>query len=363
MTRGPSLPRLKGPFLPILVLVALNRASVLASFAPADHVGSHHGQLVFAGTLLSFVIGTIAWPVLAPFAERLRQPRLRNWVVFWGAFILSSWIASVFLGRLLHGLFGAGFALPRLWLVPVFAILACLAFGEMIQAHADRIIEARRLTDRILTAHELVRWAKEAEGQKLRKLLVSRVEGELRELRQELVALRDPARDEAARLIALRDRIDTLRETDLREASHLLHPHVPKAGLAPALSFLARRVGGRLAIAVDVADAVQESVSMLPAPVCHAAYCLAEASLERAAGACGATAATVRVGAGPGGQLLLAIDHDCRGCFDEVADSRFDLAAARLELAGGTVREARAGDREHVTMALPVAEGSNSSVC
>ncbi|HEY9899843.1 MAG TPA: hypothetical protein V6D00_11725 [Pantanalinema sp.] len=347
--------------MPILLVVALNRASVLASFAPADRLGSHHPQLVFAGTLLSFVIGTLAWPALAPFAERLRRPRLRNWGVFWGAFILSTWIASVLLGRLLHVLFGAGFALPRLWLVPMFVILVCLAFCEMIQAHADRVTEARRLIDRILTTHEMVRWAKEAEGQKLRKLLVSRVEGELCELRQEVAALRDPARDEAAGLIALRERIDTLRETDLREASHLLHPHVPKAGLAPALAFLARRVGGRLAITVDLADAVQEAVGMLPAPVCHAAYCLAEASLERAADACGATSATVSVGAGPEGQLLLAIDHDCCGCFDDVADSRFDLAAARLELAGGAVCEERAGARERIAMTLPLTHGDSLS--
>lgn len=366
MTRGPTLPRVKGAFLPILLVFALTRASALASFAPEDRLGPDGRLIVYVSVLASFVIGTLAWPMLVPFAERLRHPRLRNWIVTWGTFVLTSWTASMLLKHWLQVLLGPDLVLSYLWVEPMQSILSCLVLSEVIHGQADRsaerIGEARRLIDRILTTHEIVRGAKEAEGLKLRKFLVSRVELALRELRQEVASLREPSVGESERLITLRDRIDTLREQDLREASHLLHPHLPKAGIAPALASLARRLGGRLLITVECADEVKETVSALPAPVCHAAYCLVEASLERAVGACGAHSAAVRVGAGSGGQLSLAIDHDCCGCFDAVADSCFDLAVARLELAGGAVSAARMDDVARITMTLPVAEGSDSSL-
>ncbi|MNY44804.1 hypothetical protein D3C86_1798620 [compost metagenome] len=121
---------------------------------------------------------------------------------------------------------------------------------------------------------------------------------------------------------------------------------------------MARRVGDRMRISLELADAVRDSVSNLSAPVCHAAYCLAEATLERAVDACGAREASVRVEAPEVGPLVLAIAHDCCGCFDHIADSRFDLAVARMELAGGTVHEVRECERAIITMTLQAPEGT-----
>ena len=90
-----------------------------------------------------------------------------------------------------------------------------------------------------------------------------------------------------------------------------------------------------------------------PPAACYAAYCLAEAILERATRACEAHAAALRIDAAPEGGLVLALDHDCCGCHDEVADSRFDLAVARVEIASGAVHEVRANDRELVRMVFP----------
>lgn len=354
MIRGPSVPRLKGLFLPALLVLALSRAAILASFAPGVDLEPHVRPLIFVGVLLSFAIGILAWPALAPFSERLRQPRLRNWLVFWGAFILTAWLSSTLLKHWIQALLGPGFVMSKLWSIPMFTILTCLAFGEMIQAHVDRVAEARRMIDRVMEAHGMVRWAREAEGRRLRQFLVSRVERELRELRREVTSLLDPAVEGSERLPALRDRIESLRETDLREASHLLHPHVPKVGLAPALDFLARRVGGRLPVTIDLPDDASDAVSALKAPLRHAAYCLAEAALERATDACEAQAATVRISVPSDDQLLLVIEHDCHGCSDDVADSRFALAAARLELAGGSMSEDGSRQRERITMSLPV---------
>jgi signal transduction histidine kinase len=68
-------------------------------------------------------------------------------------------------------------------------------------------------------------------------------------------ALVEGAPEEAKRAIAdARTRIEDVRERDIREVSHLLHPSVIKLGLAPAIRSLAGRFQSMMDVRLDIAS-------------------------------------------------------------------------------------------------------------
>lgn len=103
---------------------------------------------------------------------------------------------------------------------------------------------------------------------------------------------------EAMRLLGqVRREIDDIREHDVRDVSHLLHPSIIRVGLLPALRALARRFEERFRIVVRADAAVHQmdstDNSQIPEKVRLACYRVIEEALANAA--CHGAAATVLI--------------------------------------------------------------------
>jgi signal transduction histidine kinase len=152
----------------------------------------------------------------------------------------------------------------------------------------------------------------------------------------------DPARA-GALLAAAADDLDQLRETEVRLASHRLHPAMIGAGLLPALVGLVERVAASVRVVVEVtpeAAALDGPLgSRVPAEVRLAAYRVAEEALANVVRHAGAQACEVLLGVG-GGHLTLEVRDGGRGF--EPATTRLGLgllaARDRVEHLGGRLR-------------------------
>lgn len=111
--------------------------------------------------------------------------------------------------------------------------------------------------------------------------------------------------------------LEEVRETDVRRASHLLHPSIIRVGLIPALYELLERFRSHIAVEVDidlqVAALEQGGAPGIPEPVRLAVYRVLEEALNNVYNH--AAAARVRIGLHlrPGNTLQLTVEDDGRG--------------------------------------------------
>src|SRR5207237_8717540 len=88
----------------------------------------------------------------------------------------------------------------------------------------------------------------------------------------------------AALVRELRDEVDRIREKEVRQASHLLHPSIIRVGLVPAVRSLATRYEDYYRILLDIDPAVTEldhpSLNRTPPPVRLASYRVIEEALS-----------------------------------------------------------------------------------
>lgn len=156
---------------------------------------------------------------------------------------------------------------------------------------------------------------------------------------RELLA-RDPQR--AAELLATAQKeLEEVRETDVRRASHLLHPSIIRVGLIPALYDLLERFRGPMDVEVDIDPQVAELDRAdgpgIPEAVRLAAYRVLEEALNNVHNHAGAAKVRISVYLRPDHILELTVEDDGRGLAAEGPKLGLGLAviAARvLDLKG-----------------------------
>jgi signal transduction histidine kinase len=159
-------------------------------------------------------------------------------------------------------------------------------------------------------------------------------------------------------LAEVRDQLEVIREQDVRELSHRLHPSIIRAGLLPALETLADDMSP-LEVSVEADSAVQQlddpAHNRIPEPIRLTAYRVVEEALGNAVKHGAATHVQVTLHAGSDG-LHVEADDDGRGF--EPARMRPGLGlgsiAARVGHVGGTWRIRGApGSGTQVSVILP----------
>ena len=142
----------------------------------------------------------------------------------------------------------------------------------------------------------------------------------------------DPAA--AARFIEeVRRELDTIREDDVREVSHLLHPAVVAIGLVPAIRRLAKDLQGAAAVTVSVSPellaADDLAGSKVPEPVRLALYRLVEEATTNALKHGDATEIQVRAEVSPRGDVVVTVSDN--GCGFDPTDVQMGLGLLGVE--------------------------------
>jgi signal transduction histidine kinase len=187
----------------------------------------------------------------------------------------------------------------------------------------------------------LITQADERQRREIAELLHGRVQTRLviveYQLDQALALVQSEPLAAAALLRRALADVEDLRERDVRQASHLLHPTVISVGLVPALATLADRFRDSLSLSVALSPMDADRIAALPEPVALGAYRVVEEALVNALRHGNARGAEVSLGLGPDGPLFVAIHDDGHG-FDTaaaVAGMGFHVIGARVEQFGG----------------------------
>jgi signal transduction histidine kinase len=166
----------------------------------------------------------------------------------------------------------------------------------------------------------------------------------------------------ARELIAeVRDEIDRIREHEIRQASHLLHPAIIQIGLVPAVRSLASSFEQHFQIdlqidqtALDLDDPTHNS---LPEVIRLTAYRVIEEALNNAVRHAAATRLQVRLHINDGRYLEITVEDNGQGLDPSAVTAGLGLGsiAARVGLLGGTWRLSGAPGRgASLTALLPL---------
>ncbi|MFC5849103.1 GAF domain-containing protein [Deinococcus petrolearius] len=131
------------------------------------------------------------------------------------------------------------------------------AFARQValSIHNAELLEAQRQTHVALEAsRRLVAQAEERTRRDISEFLHSRVQSRLLVAEYRLGEIGDVSEEARARIEAVRAELEDLRERDVRQVSHQLHPEALRIGLVAALQVLASRMQGVLRVQI-VADA------------------------------------------------------------------------------------------------------------
>ncbi len=167
---------------------------------------------------------------------------------------------------------------------------------RLLDALRQRAEELERSRERIVVAEERTR-------REIAELLHSRIQARLLVATHRLwecraILSQDPAKA-AALLGELTDEFDRIREEDVRQVSHLLHPSVIRIGLLPALQQLAEDFEPQLRVTVTAGVRVTEldhpARNALPEPLRLAVYRFVDEALANVARHAGVDAALVTV--------------------------------------------------------------------
>lgn len=167
-----------------------------------------------------------------------------------------------------------------------------------------------------------------------------------------------------ALLAATREEVDHVRQEDVRQASHLLHPSIIRVGLVPAVRSLASRFNDHFQATVQVDPGLVEYESAvdggLPETVRLAAYRILEEALNNVMAHAGASRVEVLLGITPERQLWISVRDDGRG----VDPSRLEpglglrsVAARVTEMGGAWEITGRPGQGTVLSVRLPLEGG------
>ncbi|MBV9322888.1 MAG: HAMP domain-containing protein [Chloroflexi bacterium] len=228
--------------------------------------------------------------------------------------------------------------------------------------NTDLLAQLQARVEELDRSRGMITEAEERLRREIAEVLHSRVQNRLLMIwyrLEEAQALVETDRDGARTLLAeIREQLEEVREQDVRELSHRLHPSIIRAGLLPALETLADEMAP-LEVTIDVDAALKDlddaAHNQIPEAVRLTAYRVVEEALGNALKHGAATHVRIGLRAARGG-LQLEIADDGKG-FDQ-AHTRAGLGlgsmAARVGRIGGTwtIRSAP-GDGTRITVELP----------
>lgn len=266
---------------------------------------------------------------------------------------------GVFLGTLVNDLLSYNLILPTVEVLPLGLFVLILAQSVVLAGRFAHAFSELQRSRRMLTERE------ENLRREIAEMLHGRVQTRLlmaghRIGQAERVWDADPC---AARALvaAARGDIETVREEDVRQASHLLHPSIIRVGLVPAVRSLAGRFEDHFRVAIEADPrlvALDDSVdNRIPEPVRLAAYRVLEEALGNVYAHAGASRAEIYLGLSPERRLHLRVRDDGRGV--DTARLRPGLGlcsiAARVgELGGGWEIAGRPGRGTTLSVWIPL---------
>lgn len=166
----------------------------------------------------------------------------------------------------------------------------------------------------------------------------------------------------ARALIAqVREEIDQIREREVREASHALHPSIITVGLLPAVRSLCSRFADHVAIALEVDPALEARDASLdeplPPPLRLAAYRVIEEGLTNAYRHGAASRVQIMLQLSDDERLRITVRDNGRGCDPKRIQAGIGLSsiAGHVDLFGGTwALESTEGGGATLTAVLPL---------
>lgn len=229
-----------------------------------------------------------------------------------------------------------------LWLRPHRTTSREIAMVEAFGRHAAIAIRTARLRDDTRRARQLVTEAEDRQRREIAELLHSRVQTRLlivwHRLGRLAAGLPGEAAAARAEMSALREEIEEIRESGVRQATHLLHPSVIGLGLGAAVQSLASRLGDSLAVTVQSTPALavldDPVQNRLPEAVRLTAYRVIEEALANVQRHASAQRVQVRLDTPRAGMLAVRVRDDGGG---------FDRSAMKPGL-GVTSMAARVGE-------------------
>lgn len=197
---------------------------------------------------------------------RPSEPRLRNWVLYYGCMGLVGLVVGGIRGQMMLAIEGPNASrwlpLVELGLCTYGALLVAVVLD--LQTHSEQTAlrkreDSRRAVHSLFESREAWIQARDRRRDELHHILNERVEPQLAAIHGALAQARPEL--SADELGVLSDRLDRLRDEEIRQLSHLTHPSIIDVGLAPALRGLARRYRGRFEVTVHADAALMEGFS------------------------------------------------------------------------------------------------------
>jgi signal transduction histidine kinase len=202
--------------------------------------------------------------------------------------------------------------------------------------NAELLEEGRRSAAALEASRRLVSDAEERTRRDISEFLHSRVQSRLLVAEYRLGEIGDVSEEARGRIEAVRSELEDLRENDVRQISHRLHPEALRVGLVAALQILAAQLQGVLDVRLVADDALIAVERTLPMPLRLVAFRVTEEALGNVLKHASAGCATVWLGLEKHG-LKLEVTDDGRGF--EVGQRPPGLGllclGARVESAGG----------------------------
>lgn len=231
------------------------------------------------------------------------------------------------------------------------------------------LAQERATREELQRSRQLIIQATETLRREIAEMLHGRVQSHLLVAWHRLgqaAQLLERDRDAARALInQVREDIDQIREHEVREASHALHPSIITVGLLPAVRSLRDRFAPHFAIALDIDPALEARDASLDEPLPPllrlAAYRVIEEGLTNAYRHGAATAVQVGLQLVDGERLTITVRDNGRGCDPTRIQTGIGLSsiAGHVDLFGGTWSlESAAGRGATLTATLPLPRGT-----
>ncbi|MBE3599573.1 MAG: hypothetical protein IMX02_12585 [Limnochordaceae bacterium] len=301
---------------------------------------------VYEGSLVPFVAYALAGMVRAVLRRRD------------GAYIFLAGAAALF-AALINDLLNYNHLAFTAELLPLGLFALILSQSVLLAQRFSHAFTELQRSRRMLTEREEQLRRNIAEmlhGAVQTRLLVA--VHQVSEAEAELAAQPERARE---LLSSARGLLEAVREREVREASHLLHPSIIRVGLVPAVRSLAQRFRDRFDVDVQVSErlAALDNVAdnRIPESIRLAAYRVLEEAFNNIAVHAGAARAEVHLDVMPDGQLRLSIRDDGAGFDPATLQPGLGLrsiAARVVEMGGAWHIDSRPGLGTTLTVWIPL---------
>ncbi|MBO9539307.1 hypothetical protein J7643_01790 [bacterium] len=198
---------------------------------------------------------------------RFEEPRLSRWVAYYGAWGVVGLVIGLGRVAMIQAKTGILLAPGRVAYVVavcfyVSVAMVCVLENQamFVTAIARKQDASRRAVRFLFQTREAFVQARNRRQHEALSFLERQLEPELAALQGQVARMVEDGRS-SHEIVRLRERIDRLRDDEIREISHLLHPSIIDMGLAPALRALVRNRSDALPIRLHLADLPPQGLS------------------------------------------------------------------------------------------------------